>query len=132
MGRFGARAVSFAAFLCLLWAPAAARANSFEGLGIVVAAMAVGLPCAVIQIALIVIASIWGRKSASPSSARRVFARISLVLSGLLVLVFVAAALVLEGEPTGRLAPLIAAAAAPLLILGGISTALAVRLVRRG
>jgi hypothetical protein len=132
MEREGARAAGVAASLCLLGAPAVAEANSFEGLGVVVAAMAVGLPCAVLQIALIVVASIWGRKSVPPSRARRVFARISLVLSGLLVLAFVVAALVLEGEPSGRLAPLIAAASVPLLVLGGISTALAVRLLRRG
>jgi len=118
--------------LCATGFPAIAQANSFAGLAVVVAVMAVGLPCAVIQVGLIIGALFFGRKSALVTPARRRFAKISMALSLLLILLFVATALVLEGDASSDFLVFTAGAALPLVVLGSISALLSWRILKRG
>lgn len=122
-------ALAGAAQVALLTPPAAA--NSFNGVGVYLAAIYVGIPAAVIVLGLLVASVVLLRREGAPTPGRLVFGRIALWTPLALVVLDVGGGLALE--TTAYLQALAGSLlfSLPLLVLTLATVLVAARLIRR-
>lgn len=118
--------------IALMISPGVAHAASFRGLGILVAAIFVGLPAAALLIAMVIASYLIGARPAAKPRTLRLYGGFALVASIACVLAYPLASLAFEGQIDGDSTGLMLAAWVPLLGLGAWSAVLAQRLRGRG